>query len=300
MNYIFILITIVLFSTIEVSTKFIGASIDSLFLAFLRFFLSGLIFVIPEYKRVYRLKLKDFGKFALMGILGVGIAIGSFHYGLNYMNASTAAVIFSINPIFSAFFASFFMKEKITAKVIIGCLLAVAGSYIITFGYENFQLNKFFDIQYRNIKGPVLLWISSIAFGCYIAASKGIVREYGNRFSTGMIFLLGSLTYIPLIKSYRVEVSFSTVLILAHLIIGATAIAYLLYFKGLQEVSVAVGSSMFYLKPIFASILSVFVLHEELKRNFFVGIIIVFAGLFFVTLDKISIKKLQLKSARSK
>lgn len=269
--YVAILITITLFSTIEVAIKFMGGNIDSLFLAFLRFFLSGLFILGLGIKDIKKIKIKDLIKMIGLGILGVSISLGAFHLSLHKLDASVGAVIFSMNPIFSSLLASFVLEEKLNKYKITGIFLGFVGAYIISFGFTGINL--------ESIEGPILMLISSITFGSYIVLAKKQIQKYGVFLVNGIVFLSGSLLYLPFIKNYEISNFNYTIKIIVYLVFGATALAYLLYFYGLKRVSIVGGTSMFYLKPILASFLAFTVLGEKLEINFYVGLSVIFMAL---------------------
>lgn len=271
---IYIFIAVFLFSTIEVIAKLIGNGIDPLLLAFFRFFISGIIFILFDYKKVLKIRKKDLKDFSILGFIGITIGIGAFHLGLNYINASLAAVIFSLNPIFSAFSAKFILGEEFGRKKIVGSLLAFIGSYIVIFGFKKVELNS--------LLGPLLLLLSSISFGIYITMSKKSILKFGNNTTTGMAFLLGSILYLPFIKNYSIETSKMPYILM--LVFFCTTIAYFLYFKGLKSIPVSIGSAIFYLKPIFATVLAIIFLNEHLTINFVLGLGVIAIGL--VTINK--------------
>lgn len=269
--YAAIFITIVLFSTIEVVTKIIGSGIDPIFLSFLRFFLSGLIIFSINIKKIKELRVKDGFAIAGLGIIGVTIALGLFHLSIQYLEASKAAVIFSINPIFTSLFAFLLYKEKIDITKIVGIILGFAGVYILNFGLNTVEIN--------GIKGPLMMLVSAFGFAFYIAGSKKYVKRYGSFFTTGFAFIAGSLVYIPFIRNWHIENLSDKIIPLTYLVLIGTGVAYLCYFYGLRHISLAAGTSVFYAKPVMASILAVVVLGEHLNANFYTGLVIIMISL---------------------
>lgn len=276
--YIAILVTILLFSTVEVVTKKISSNIEPLYLAFLRYSISGIIImtvgVAKEFKE--RHKLIDYLKLCGVGIIGITISIGFFHTALQYVKAAEAAVIFSTNPIFSAFFAWFFLKEKLNKNIVFGMLLAVIGVYIMTFGFKQLTIKDGF--------GAGLMLISAITFGLYIVLSKMYLKNHNVFFGTGLVFISGAVMYLPFINSFKIN-NFSEVFpVIMYLSIGTTGVAYIFYFYGLSKVNVAAGSSMFYLKPVIASLLAAIIIKESLGLNFMIGFVFIMIGMFLSTI----------------
>ncbi len=275
--YVAILITIILFSTVEVATKTIAFNIDPIYLAFLRYIISGVIIFVIGIKDIKKreLKLKEFRGVILTGVIGITIAIGLFHTSLLYIEAAKGAVIFSLNPVFSAFFAYLLLNERLSKGTVVGMVIGFIGVYIVSFGFE--------VVRFSSIKGPLLMFLSAVFFGCYIVLSKKYVKIYGKFTATGIIFISGAVCYIPMIKSYKIEEFGKTFPIVLYLAIFATGVAYICYFYGLSHVSVAAGSSMFYLKPVMATILAIIYLKEELKIEFYIGVVVIFVGLGIAT-----------------
>ncbi|MDN5303919.1 MAG: hypothetical protein PWP46_798 [Fusobacteriaceae bacterium] len=284
-NYIYILITIILFSTIEVVIKLLAGSIDVIFLSFLRFFISGILFLIIDFKKFKLLEKKDFFNLLIISIIGITIGFSCFNISLKSTNASNAAVIFSINPIFSAIFAIYFYKEKFTLNKIIGLIFGFIGVWILNFGFGIITFNK--------LIGPILTLISAITFAFYITSCKKYNLKYGAIFTTGLTFTLGSIFYLPFINNFEIINFSKNIFYILYLSIFTTGIAYLCYFQGLKYLSIIVGTSLFYLKPIIATFLAIIFLNENIDINFVIGIIIILFSLL-ITLNNKLFLKLQL------
>lgn len=269
--YLSIFITILLFSSIEVFSKMLTGHIDPYFIAFLRFFVSGVILILIDLKRMWLVTKKDLAVMALLGVVGITIALGSFHLAITGLEASTAAVIFSMNPIFSSLFATFFLKEHINKNKVLGILVGFCGVYLVIFGFST--------PEWGNIKNILLMFIAAVGFGLYIAASKPYVKRYGTFFTTGFIFISGALPYLLFINNYTIGNFSQSLPIITYLSLITTGLAYTLYFYGLKRVPVLVGSSMFYLKPVFATILAILLLGESPSVHFYIGVGIILSGM---------------------
>lgn len=269
--YLSVLTTIILFSSIEVFSKTLHGSIDTMFLAFLRFCVSGIVLILIDLKRLKEISFRDYKTFFIVGILGVTGTFTFFHKSLNYLDASIGAVIFSINPVFCSLLAHFIHKEKINRLTIFSLIFGLIGVYIVSFGFILPHLN--------GLRGPLYMLAASILFSLYIVWSKKYVIKYGAFIVTGKSFLIGALFMIPLIHSWTIPMETGKLGSLIYLIFFTTALAYILYFYGLKHLSVAVGTSFFYLKPVFAPILAVIILQEKLAISFYIGVSIVLISL---------------------
>ncbi|MFO7897922.1 MAG: DMT family transporter [Planctomycetota bacterium] len=271
--YLAIVITIVLYSTVEVVSKFV-THVDPNLLAFLRFFPAGLIILAIGRKQFGRVSLRDLAGLAVLGLVGVTFTFAAYHKGLTleHLKASTAATIFSVNPVFTSLAAVFLLSEPLTRRRLAGVLLGVAGIYVVGFGFE--------PIRFATAKGPLLMAAAQVTFGIYVAGGKKYVARYGPFFVNGIIFVVGSIFFVPMIGDWSLaRMSAPTLLWVIYLSLFATGLAYVLYLYGLNKVPTAAGTSIFYLKPVLASILAVAALGETLRLHFFVGLVIIFLSL---------------------
>lgn len=223
--YLSVLATIILFSSIEVFAKRLHGSIDVMLLAFLRFFVSGLILLLIDIKKIKLISIKDYKTFLIIGLLGVTGTFTFFHKSLTYVDASVGAVIFSINPLFCSLFAIFIHKEHINRITVMGLLSGLIGVYIVSFGFNLPEINS--------IKGPFYMLMASILFSLYIVWSKKYVKKYGAFTVTGSAFLMGSLFMTPLINSWHLPLDSDKLSSLFYLIFyyGTSLYTLLLWIK---------------------------------------------------------------------
>ncbi len=280
--YAAILTTIVFFSTIEVVTKLVVGEIDVFFLAFLRFHPAGLILLSVGARRLRLAPRKDLLQLGLLGLIGVPVAFGAFHLSLKYIDASTGAVIFSLNPIFSSFTAAIVLGERLNSRIFGGLLLGLVGVYFVSFGFT--------PVGETGLFGPVLMLVSAVAFGVYISLSKPFVKRYGPIAVTGFMFTFGSFLFLPFVSDFRILNPSRTLLGVGYLTLFATGLAYVLYFYGLRKLPIAGGASLFYLKPALATSLAAVVLDEQIAGAFLLGLAAVLGALALIISGKTGTK----------
>ena len=269
--YLAITTTIILFSTIEVAVKAMGFSMDPMFLATIRFGLAGILMIAIEHKKLKNVSKKDLIILGIIGVLGIGGTFGPFHIALHNTDAHTVALIFSLNPLFASIAATFMLKEKLSIRSIIALILGFYGGYFVLFGTTSPDITS--------VQMPLLVLWSAIAFGLYTTISKKMVQIYGPLLTTGLIFIFGALTLSLFIKTWALPVTLKYNLILLYLIFGTTFLGYFFFFYGLKRVPISVGTSLFYLKPILATILSILVLKKFPDSDFYIGMVIIFISL---------------------
>lgn len=280
--------SILMFSTFEVASKSMHGCITAFQLTFYRFFVGGIIlipFALKEIKkRNVHFTLKDHLENLGMGFLLVFLSMAVTQIGLQMSSASLTAIIFSSNPLFISLFSAMILKEKLTKGKIIGLLVGIAGLFVTC--AHVFTLK--FDVNSEFIIGVLLIFAGMIVFSLYTVLNKPRVKKYGSVTCTTLSSIYGSITTIPLlvitgIKNGTNPFSFEFDAIWFQFLfvcIFVTGIAYYFYFDALSNLDTSISSMSFFIKPPLASILCFLILHEEIKVNSIVGIVIILLAVF--------------------
>lgn len=180
-GYLFIILTAFIFSTMEIAGKMLAGELNSFQVTFLRFLIGAVIltpFALKELRRKkLRLNRKDYIYFALTGILCIPVSMVLLQVSVNYTKASTAAVVFSINPIFTVPFAYLILKESINKRNIYSMVLSFLGVVCI---FNPFKMDA-------DIKGIIIALTAAVTFSLYTVISKKKIQKYG-----GLIFNCGT------------------------------------------------------------------------------------------------------------
>ena len=272
---------IFLFSTIEIASKSLRdqASVDSMTLVFVRFLVTAIVLLGISWRKVRELKLgaKDYGIFALNGLIGITLAITLFHEAINlFKNASSAAVVFSVNPVFVTLLAPFINREKWTAMKVGGSLLGAVG--VVFFAWESGSMDS------QSLRGLLLMLSSAALFGLSICISKRIMPKYGAMVVMGFSGLFAALFLLPVLAMHfkpemATELAKGWIMVLYIAVMG-TAVAYGLYYYGIHHTTAQGGSMSFFLKPVLASVLAVFIRHEKINGYMITGTSLILVGLF--------------------
>ena len=261
--YFCVVITALLFGTMEVACKIGRSSLDPFQLTFLRFLIGGCVllpFAITHLKRnKIRINGKDLLSLAGVGFLGVTVSMSMFQFSIMMCNASTVSVLICVNPFFTMVFAHFFTSEKLDAGKL--GILAVALTGI-------FFMFRPWDIQEGNTAlGMGLMIGAAFVFGLYTVAGKQAQRKIGLMAQTSISFLFGSgfLLVIMLILGRPVISGIpGNVPVILYAGIMVTGVGYFFYFKAIELADASTGAFAFFLKPAIAPIIAVIVLKETI------------------------------------
>ena len=296
-GYLFILVTTILFSTMEIALKVISTDFNPIETTLSRFLVGGIVILplaIAELRhrdiKLKDIRRKDWGMFALLGFMCVVVSMVFYQLAVNYCDASVVAVLFSSNPVFVMLFAYLLLREPITRVNIISILLDIVGIVAI--------INPFSTAL--SAAGVVLTILATLFFALYGAAGKRTCRRFGGSAVTCFSFILGSLEMlaivglghipalegmfdtvglslfvnVPLLTGYTMQ----NILPVIYVYVGVTGIGYLCWFKAMEYTSANETSMVFFFKPVLASILAAIILGDVIPVNMFAGIVLILVG----------------------
>jgi len=285
---LYIILTAFLFGTMEVALKIAGSEMDSFQLTFLRFIIGG-IFLMPfafgeMNKNKIRLSFSDLRWTLLLGILCIPLSMLFFQLGIMKSNASTAAVLMSVNPFFTSIFAYFILKEKLSRAKVTGILIGLVGIFFMI---------RPWDIQAGNTwTGAGLMILAAAIFGLYSVAGKIRIERIGIITQTSLSFIMGSIVLLVIMLFMHRPIFqgvVENIWIVMYISIFVTGFGYYFYFMAIKNSNATTASIAFFIKPAIAPAFAVFVLKDVLVWSTYLGIgLILLAS--FVSLKKIKIK----------
>lgn len=291
---IFIALSTVLFSSMEVALKAVSGLFNPVQLTCTRFFVGGL-FLVPFAVRSLkshgkRLTARTSGYFALLGLYNVVLSMMFYQLSVVHANASAVAVLFSSNPVFVLLFAFLFIHEPVRKNEAAALFLDIAGIAVIVTGARSAGTPA----------GFLYAGLSVIFFALYSVSGKKGCSQYGGTAVTCGSFLFGSVELLLLIAishigpvadmlknaglSVFADISLfqgytlSVIPIFLYICIAVTGGGFAAYFMAMEYTSPSLASLVFFIKPVLAPVLALFILHENIEPAMLWGIIIIAAG----------------------
>lgn len=236
-------------------------------LAFLRSIVAlPVLFAISGLKNARR-------EYAILGLMG----ITAYHFfqnvGMAFTGAAEASIIIASNPVFMAMFSGVLLKERITKVGAIGTSLAFIGvcAIILRGGLEGGSM-----IGDLLCLGSVFSWVGYSIYG------KIKLEECDAEVMTSYSTLFGAIFLMPmalLLEGVAIPKSIATWASILFLGVFSSGLAYLFWYKALEEMEVSRAGSYLFLIPVISSILAHFVLEENLDLLFLMGSSLVIIGL---------------------
>ena len=279
-SILYILITAFCFGTMEVALKIGGASFAPLQMNFLRFLIGGLILLPPalrdKKRRGLTLTGQDWKYLTLLGLVGVCLSMSCFQMGVMNLNANTASVMISSNPVFTMLFAYFLLGEPFTKRKGVVLALCVLGLVLVA--------NPMHMAEGNSVKGLIYQSIALVTFALFSALGKLRVDRLGGLIQNCFSFLIASVvnlvillvTGTPILSGINVH----SLPVLLYCGIVVTALGYFAYVSAIALAGPSNASIAFFLKPVIAMTAAALILKEPVTANIVAGVALILIGSF--------------------
>lgn len=238
-------------------------------------------------KQLFMLSVRDTFISLGLGVLGFFVYQILTFSALSRIPASINAVLISNSVVFIAILSAIFLKEKIKLLTIFGIILAVAGVLLVTFN-QGFSLGSTGRIDFLGISFSLLAALSS---ALYSVIGKKVLSSNDPLVITTLALFFGAVLQVILTVSTVgfLEVAVAGLKInLLTVFLGVTmiGISYPLWFVCLKRFPASQISIYMYLTPVFGVILSLIILNERFSWLFWVGGLLILAGIIITNAKK--------------
>ncbi|MGI6344235.1 MAG: DMT family transporter [Bacillota bacterium] len=214
--------------------------------------------------------------FLLLGFFGFFTNNFLQNLGLNLSTASSASLLSTTDPIFTALLSALILKETLTGRKLLGLTLSFFGVYLVT-------TNGQWAIDSSGGLGNVLVIASAIGYSVYTVFSKRLLHAEEPpivvAWSTAvgaLLLLVAALLMDP--PTSWTQLSGSELLILSYLSIVPTVVPVVIYSYLLRQVQASQAAITLFLIPAFSLIWSVLLLHERLTWPMLLGGALILSG----------------------
>ena len=237
--------------------------------------LIGALFVNIFVRTKEKIDKADHIKFVIVSFFWMALPFYMFGIAEQTITSSLAGLINGSTPIFVAFIAVVFYRLRITNLQIIYIFSGFIGVGLITLSGGINELS--FNI------GSIFALIASISYGIAVNIVEPLIKKYQSYIVLKIVMRYASLLSLILygftasFKLPTLQVSLIPMLILG---IGGTGIAFLTYYKLLDNVGRISSSFIVYMIPIFSIFFGYQFLNEITYAIQFVGIGVILTSAF--------------------
>jgi drug/metabolite transporter (DMT)-like permease len=216
--------------------------------------------------------------FLVLGFFNAAVPFSLISAAEIHLTASLAAILNSTTVMFTAIVAAVWMGDVLTARKAVGIMLGIAGVTVLV-GWDPLPLN-----------GLVLLAVAAmlIASLSYALGATYAKRSFSGIPPLGMAIgqLCGAVVLLAPLAAVSVPgkaPSFVVALSILGLALLSTAVAYLIYFRLIENVGPTSTVTVTLLVPVFGLLFGVFLLDEPFGPGTLAGLGIILLSVVLIT-----------------
>lgn len=214
----------------------------------------------------------------------VGTALASAHDG---------ALLTTITPVFIVPLAWLLLGERPGWRVAAGMGLAVAGVAVVVAAETAAGGTSGGSAgQGQVYLGDALLLLSALFWALFTVVGAPLTRRFSALAASGAACLWAIPLILPLVPvelalrgphAAPVALTPASVAAVLYLGIGATALAWWLWYRGVARLPAGIAAVFFFAQPVVGGLLSGLLLHEQLGGGFWLGGAVLAVGILIVS-----------------
>ncbi|GAA0452154.1 DMT family transporter [Alkalibacillus silvisoli] len=238
-----------------------------------------------------RLSIKGIPKKALLiSALAMALYQPFFFSGVDLTGVAIGTVVAICSaPVFAGIMEGFIHKRLPDRVWVVSTVLALIGCVLL------FQSGE--EVTF-DLLGMVFSLLAGLAFAIYTFVSKDLVTNYPPDVVVAVVFSTAAVFLLPILFIYDLSFAFqlSGAISMLHLGLIATAVAYLLFARGLKGVPASMAVTLALAEPVTAFLLGILLLGEPLTVLSGFGLFLLVVGLVLLAnkpkiLSRIEAKK---------
>ena len=213
----------------------------------------------------------------------LGTALASAHDG---------ALLTTLTPVFIVPLAWLLLGERPGWRVAAGMGLAVAGVAVVVAAETAGSGSAGQAAEGRAYLGDALLLLSALFWALFTVVGTPLTRRFSALAASGAACLWAIPLILPLVPlelalrgphALPTALTPASIAAILYLGIGATALAWWLWYRGVARLPAGIAAVFFFAQPVVGGLLSGLLLHEQLGGGFWLGGAILAVGILVVS-----------------
>jgi drug/metabolite transporter (DMT)-like permease len=262
-----------------VVVKVVVAFIPPVELVWLRYLIAVVVlFAIGCAQHIdWHVKRKDWPLILLIGVIGNALSIVTQEAGTWLSSAQLGSVITAATPTFMILFAWWLLKERLTWAKIASVALATIGVLMIVGVHA---------IGAGNLLGAVFLMIAALTWAFMSVLIKLVPDDYPPVQVTTLATATALVCLSPIVLMQRSTVQWhyltqpKIIVCLLYLGVISTAIAFVMWNRGLRLMNAAGSGLFFVFQPFVGTLLGWLILGEAIGFGFWAGVLLISASIW--------------------
>lgn len=222
--------------------------------------------------------------------LGCGVVVATCiltqFLGTALASAHDGALLTTVTPVFIVPLAWMLLGERPSWRIMGGMLLALVGVAVVVAAQTASAGG-----QSVSFLGDVLLLASAFAWALFTVLGAPLTRRFSPLAASTAASLWSIPFLLPLVplelalrpSGARISLTAASVGAVLYLGLGATALAWLLWYRGVARLPAGIVAVFFFAQPVVGGLLSGALLHETLAPGFWVGGAVLAVGILIVS-----------------
>lgn len=228
-----------------------------------------------------RIEKEDRKRLILCAVTGVAINQLFFLKGLSLTYSIHAALLLLITPILIVFIAAWLLKERLGLLKTSGLVFGISGAMVLILSKDNTGSGN------NILLGDTLIIINAISYTIYFILVKPLMLKYNPIVIIRWIFTLGLVMILPFGWIEFTQIPWQTYTVIdftsmALIVFTGTFLAYLFNVYGIKILGASTAGFYIYTQPVFAALIAMLVLKEELTLYKIIAAILIFSGVYLV------------------
>ncbi len=222
----------------------------------------------------------------VLGALVAATIVTQF-LGTDLASAHDGALLTTVTPVFVVPLAWLLLGERPGFRVVGGMLLALAGVALVVATQSSGDASSAGGVP---LLGDALLLASALAWALFTVVGAPLARRFSALTASTAATLWSIPMLVPLaalelaLRPGGPDLSFSWGEVGAVLYLGwgATALAWLLWYRGVARLPAGIAAIYFFAQPVVGGLLAGLLLHETLSAGFWLGGAVLAMGILVV------------------
>ncbi|NRR30126.1 DMT family transporter [Oxalobacteraceae bacterium] len=218
--------------------------------------------------------------YLILGLFNSALPFLLFAFAARTLSASVLAVLNATTPMWGALIGAIWARQMVSAKLLLGLVLGTCGVALLV-GFDHVSSRPGAGLAIAAVLFASLNYGIASNYAKNAKAAQGVdsfANAHGSMWASTLL-VLPALPFFPSPGEPTIGIM-GAVIALGVLCSG---VAYLIYFKLLQDIGAASTLTVTFLSPLFGILWGVLFLHETLGWYTFAGAAIVIAATALVT-----------------
>jgi drug/metabolite transporter (DMT)-like permease len=216
-------------------------------------------------------------EFVMLGALNSALPFVLIAFSQLTLNASLAAIINSMTPLFTALIAALWGSEELTWQKVMGVILGIIGVAVLVGGSPLELTSTVVIAALASVAAAFFYGLAANYAARHFTGMRPLHTSIGQLLGASVVLLLPAAATIP-----QTLPPTSAIGALLALTLLSTSCAYLLYFYLLNNVGATRAASVTFLVPVFGTIWGIIFLNEPFNVGMLVGGAIILASVGLV------------------